>query len=915
MTIFQGRAARLALGCSLFTLSAIPALAAQADATPPQDTLTSDIIVNGTIDRTALNEERKAVGTLDVLTTGDIALSSNTGIADIARSLPGISSSYDQAANQTAVGEAQFVTIRGFDTSFNAYTLDGLRLPQVAGDSRAISLNLFSPFAIGNISADKTPGADKDADSIAGAVDLHTPSAFDFSSNFMRVRALGQLAKMASDTKVPSLGGAVGLDLAHKFASDERFGLYLAGYYEKRSNAAESIATQDTYVTTYQNVGSTRDNYDALSARGLQWNYFTNKVERYGASGTLDFRGEGVKAWLRTNFARYKNTNTMNQTSLRSELTSDASGVTQTNPNLASGGSGNYNAAGLFVGTGVNPANYFRTEDTDQKLFSAQLGGEFKLGGGFSGGLEGGYAYGAYNQPNRIEAAWRGVGYGASGVTVDQSNPRAPVAVMSAGATSYVSSLDTPTQYYVQQGWSFDSERKETLKGHLRWEPDGGAIQFIEVGVLYENSDRDGRELAPDATRYKFTRVFDQQSVQGLAVSQMAGFTLSNFIGATPARAVRVVSRSAIEAQVAQYVTSAGGTASKVSQTTLDQGVTKSNEQRAAIYANARLAFGDLEAVPGLRYEANRFEATYYEASSTYGGTGAFVTNARSYGHLDPSLLMAWRPTDKLVVRGSVRSSYARPGFDDLAGPATYSFNDTTDALESITKPNPNLKPTSSWNFDMGFEYYGAVGQYLQVAFYYKDLKNIIVPTASQNYTGATSGTVTTYTPQNGQGGNAKGVEISGRYTYKGSRLGFLDGFGLGGSVTLQDTSATYALSDTDVRHTSLPQAPGVIYNGNVFYTGAKFRANVNYHHTGLILATVQSTDPDIYIQPVGSLDLGAAYEISEALEIGFSARNILNQHTYWTTVGKSQKYLSNDRNGGYLKTGSVFQISATAKF
>ncbi|MCJ2187587.1 TonB-dependent receptor [Novosphingobium beihaiensis] len=879
------------------------------------DSLTSDIIVNGHIERTALEDERNATGTVDILSTGDIAISSNTGIADIARSLPGISSSYDQGANQTAVGEAQFVTIRGFDTSFNAYTLDGLRLPQVAGSSRAISLNLFSPFAIGNISADKTPGADQDSDSIAGTINLHTPTAFDFSGNFARVRALGQLAKLASDNHQPSLGGAIGIDAARKFGSNDQFGLYVATYYEKRSNAAESVAAQSGYVTTRQDAGRPRDNYDALSARGLQWNFFNDKIERYGATGSFDYHGDAAQLYLRMNYARYKNTNTMNQTSLRSELTDNADGSSQPNPNEASGGSGNYNADGVFVGTGVNPASYFRTEDTDQKLFSAQLGGEFELGGGFSAALEGAYAYGAYNQPNRIEAAWRGVGYGASGITVDQSDPRAPVAVMDAGATAYVSSLDLPTQYYVQQGWTYNSEDKKTVKGHLRWEGDG-ALRFIEAGGLYEDSNRDGRRVTPDDTRYKFSRPFDQKDVLGLSAAAFPGYTLTDFIGAYPVRPIRVLSRSAVEDEVAQYVTSPGGTASGVSQTTFDRGVTKSSESRTAVYANAKLQFGDLEAVPGIRYERNHFDASYFEGSSvSKDAPGAFVSSSRSYDHVDPSLLLAYRPNDRLVVRASVRSSYSRPGFSDLAGPTNYSFNGPNDELSDVVRPNPNLKPTSAWNFDLGFEYYGDVGQYVQVALYYKDLKNIIVPTASQNLNETANDSVTIYTPENGLGGSAKGVEISGRYTYHGDDGSFLNGFGVGGSITLQDTSAKYALSNADIRKTSLPQAPNIIYNANLFYTGGKFRANVNYHYTGRILATVQSNDPDIFIQPVGSLDLGAAYELTDNLEIGFSARNVLNEHAYWTTVGKSKQYISNDRNGGYLKTGSVYQVSATVKF
>ncbi|MGT2514872.1 TonB-dependent receptor plug domain-containing protein [Sphingomonas panni] len=158
----------LSSGIAALTLGALlPAMAHAQDAPAapvttddvPQtasESLTDDIVVNGRRQRTALNEEQQAIATIDIVTTGDVAIHSQTSIADLAKMLPGVSVSRDQGRNQSATGEAQFVTIRGFDTSYNAYTLDGLRLPQTSGNNRAISLNLFSPFAIGGIVTDKT---------------------------------------------------------------------------------------------------------------------------------------------------------------------------------------------------------------------------------------------------------------------------------------------------------------------------------------------------------------------------------------------------------------------------------------------------------------------------------------------------------------------------------------------------------------------------------------------------------------------------------------------------------------------------------------------------------------------------------------------------------------------------------------
>ncbi len=274
--------------------------AADADATQQtaSESLTSDIVVNGRRQRTALDEERNAIATIDIVTTGDVAINSQTGVADLAKALPGVSVSRDQGRNQSATGEAQFVSIRGFDTSYNAYTLDGLRLPQTAGNTRAISLNLFSPFAIGGIAVDKTPGAAKDADAIAGIVDLRSPTAFDFSKSFTRARVLGQGAQLALDHKMEGMGGAIGLDAARRFGSAGQFGVYVAGYYEERANTAESTAVQNdcndasmNTVTSAKRVLPQASCYDrlklyaALPRQGVGRSFFAlDCVNRHGRS-------------------------------------------------------------------------------------------------------------------------------------------------------------------------------------------------------------------------------------------------------------------------------------------------------------------------------------------------------------------------------------------------------------------------------------------------------------------------------------------------------------------------------------------------------------------------------------------------------------------------------------------------------
>lgn len=903
----------LSSGIAALTLGALlPAMAHAQDAPAApvatddvqqtaSESLTDDIVVNGRRQRTALNEEQQAIATIDIVTTGDVAVHSQTSIADLAKMLPGVSVSRDQGRNQSATGEAQFVTIRGFDTSYNAYTLDGLRLPQTSGNNRAISLNLFSPFAIGGIVTDKTPGAAKDADSIAGIVDLRTPTAFDFNQSFTRARVLGQVAGLALDREQEAFGGAIGLDAARRFGSDRQFGIYVAGYYEERGNAAESTAVQNDYKPTRANSGNSRANPNALTADGVQWNFYNNKIKRYGATGAFDFRSDPIDLFARVNYATYLNTNTMNQTALRNELTRG-----QTNPN-----GGAYNAAGVYTPLGINPASYFRTEDIEQELFSAQVGAKAHWEG-FTAALEGAYADGRFDQPTRIEAAYRGIAYNGTttntgaateGVNVDLSNPKSPRPILSNGAIAYVSSLDRPTQLYVQRGYDYLSETKKTLKGSIGWNND--SFLSVEVGGLYEDADRSGRSLAPDQTRYRFLTPLQNGTVQGPSINQYLGYVLKDFLDYYPARPIKVLSRAQLDAQVRDFVPLI-----PVSQATLNQGLSSGNETRKALYGTATITLGNLEVMPGIRYEDNSFRARYY-LNDVNGAR--FVNAGRDYDHVDPSLLAAWKPNGSLTVRGAVRSSYARPAFDLLAGP-TRIGEPASDGTVTVTQPNPNLKPVQAWSYDAGVDYQMGVGRYVQLAAYYKDLTNFIVSTASRSAS-ETVGKITYIRPVNGGGGTAKGVEASGRFTV-GDMVGssFLGNFGVGGNITYQKTEAKYVIPGSGTRTSTLPQAPDLIYNAEVFYAGGGFRTNLWYNYTGKFLAAVQDSQPDIYVQPVGELNFGAAYEVTDNLEIGVSARNLLDQHTYWATVGKTEKYISNDRNGGYLKTGRVFQFSLTMK-
>ncbi|WP_428152421.1 TonB-dependent receptor [Brevundimonas sp.] len=924
--MFDIRFGRLAASTSLTAILvalASPSFAAEpvVDPLDQQATTVGEIVVTGRRNVAAIEQERAQIETIDIVETGDISLNSQTNIADLARRLPGVSVGFDQGRNQTATGEAQYATIRGFDTAYNAYTLDGLRLPQTSG-GRSISLNLFSPFAVGGINLDKTPGATKDADSIAGTVDLTTPSAFDFNGPMTRFRALGQLAQLAYDRDQDALGGAIGIDAARRFGSNDQFGLYAATYYEKRDNAAESVAVQSEYRPTQGGVGNARQNGDALSGIGIQWNFFNTRIERYGLTTALDYRTADLELFARINYAAYNNTNDMNQSGLRNELTNSIAGVTpvvvQTNPNAGTNPGGNgYNAAGVYTPYGINPANYYRTEDVEQEMFSAQIGGKYHFGS-LTASLEAAYADGRFDSPQRIQAGWRAISYigtpgntgvAREGLTLDLSNPRSPQPILSAGATAYAADLSGQPQRYIVEGYEYLSEDKSTVKGDLTW-TGTGVLNSVAVGGLYEKSNRDGRILDGDDRLFSFRTptqsgtLYNGAVVVGPTLAQVPGVQLATFMGSAIARPMILVDRDFIQSQIDRYVSIDQPTTLEV-----NRGLSSGEESRAAAYATATLTFGDLEIVPGLRYEDNSFDARFYLNDAD----GArFVSSDRQYDHFDPSLLAVWRPNDQIVVRGAARSSYSRPAFNQLAGPTSIN-RDGGGAIIAISQPNPDLAPVESWNYDLGLEYYGQDGTAFQAAVYHKELENLLVTSINVP---TVIGGITYSRPENGLTGTATGIELSGRYSLADVLDGGpLSGFGIGGNVTVQETEADYRVSATETRTGMLPQAPDLIYNAELFYEMGGLRANLWYNYTSKRLAAIQNTQPDVFIQPLSQLNLGVAYSVTQMVEVGVSVRNLLDTETYWTTIGEDKTYIANDRNGGYLETGRVFQISLTANF
>jgi TonB-dependent receptor len=175
-----------------------------------------------------------------------------------------------------------------------------------------------------------------------------------------------------------------------------------------------------------------------------------------------------------------------------------------------------------------------------------------------------------------------------------------------------------------------------------------------------------------------------------------------------------------------------------------------------------------------------------------------------------PSLNLKTDLTDKLQARLALSHGIYRPGFNDLQAYETLSQNVTNNnnAISSISytgtaKGNPFLKPIRSNNYDMSLEWYPRSGATLTADLFFKQLKDIILPSAHvesfRDVAGNSQDFLVT-AQDNVAKGTIGGVEIGGT-TYFDRLLGleavmpdWMKGFGV-------STNYTYIHSSQKLYH------------------------------------------------------------------------------------------------------------------
>jgi TonB-dependent receptor len=305
-------------------------------------------------------------------------------------------------------------------------------------------------------------------------------------------------------------------------------------------------------------------------------------------------------------------------------------------------------------------------------------------------------------------------------------------------------------------------------------------------------------------------------------------------------------------------------------------------ENVAAAYVMAEIDLSDkLKMIAGVRNEYTAF--TLHGSKATTTGTPKVTTLtpatvSNNYNALLPMLHLKYSINDQANLRAAYTRTFIRPNFTDLTPGESV---DNTGATITITKGNPDLKPTFSNNFDLMGEYYFSNIGLLSGGVFYKQIKDVIF--ANKNY----------YT-ENGnnyvlsQAKNLNNASLFGLEAGINKRFDFLPGIlsGLGAELNYTFINAAVDVPRTGsgqkiTDRTSLPNQSKHLFNSILFYERKGVMVRIAGNYRGASVETLnQQLGKDFYIwtDKNFTVDASATVSINSKIKVFVELNNITNE-------------------------------------
>ena len=635
-----------------------------------------EVVVGGAFNgqRRALSSQKNAMGIVNVVSADQVGKFPDSNIGDALKRISGINVQYDQ-------GEARFGQVRGTSADLSSVTINGNRIPSAEGDTRNVQLDLIPADMVQTIEVNKVVTADMDADAIGGSINLVT-------KNTPNKRMFNATAGSGYNAVSKKAQLNLGLTYGDRFFND-KLGLMFSGSYQNAPGGSDnaefeydvddgSVVMKEAQVRQYY-VTRERQSYS------LALDYEFNPDHKISFKGIYNRRND----WENRYRVVYKDL--------------DESDPSEQSIELQTKG-------------GADDTRNARLER--QQTMDFTLDGEHNLGGRLLMDWAASFSRASEDRPNEryfglkmdnntgenLINTFHGIGGRA---------PYSTIAIPGLDNEGWeLDELTNSNQSIYENEWKFRLNFELPLIKGLY----GNTLRF---GGKYTNKEKDR-----ETTMYKY----DGEDVNDNPIFNDGGAWREH--GSSQIRKGFMVGDNYPEGTHFVSKKYLGSINFNSMQGEPDYEEMSGNYHAKEEITSAYLRFDQklgrkLDLMLGLRMEhtALNYRGLNWVVDEDENESLESTGNRKnSYTNWLPSVLLKYDVNDDLKLRASFTETLSRPKYSALIPSVNYNRAD-----EEATIGNPNLKPTTSYNFDLSAEYYFKSVGLVSVGLFYKSINNVIV--------------------------------------------------------------------------------------------------------------------------------------------------------------------------------------------
>lgn len=796
-----------------------------------------EVVVGGAFNgqRRALSSQKNAMGIVNVVSADQVGKFPDSNIGDALKRISGINVQYDQ-------GEARFGQVRGTSADLSSVTINGNRIPSAEGDTRNVQLDLIPADMVQTIEVNKVVTADMDADAIGGSINLVT-------KNTPNKRMFNATAGSGYNAVSKKAQLNLGLTYGDRFFND-KLGLMFSGSYQNAPGGSDnaefeydvddgSVVMKEAQMRQYY-VTRERQSYS------LALDYEFNPDHKISFKGIYNRRND----WENRYRVVYKDL--------------DESDPSEQSIELQTKG-------------GTDDTRNARLER--QQTMDFTLDGEHNLGGRLLMDWAASFSRASEDRPNEryfglkmdnntgenLINTFHGIGGRA---------PYSTIAIPGLDNEGWeLDELTNSNQSIYENEWKFRLNFELPLMKGLY----GNTLRF---GGKYTNKEKDR-----ETTMYKY----DGEDVNDNPIFNDGGAWREH--GSSQIRKGFMVGDNYPEGTHFVSKKYLGSINFNSMQGEPDYEEMSGNYHAKEEITSAYLRFDQklgqkLDLMLGLRMEhtALNYRGLNWVVDEDENESLESTGNRKnSYTNWLPSVLLKYDVNDDLKLRASFTETLSRPKYSALIPSVNYNRAD-----EEATIGNPNLKPTTSYNFDLSAEYYFKSVGLVSVGLFYKSINNVIV---DEVWKGMDSQLPITGTydyeiskPINAYDADLFGVEVAyqrdfGFITPALKCLGFYGNYTYTANKTKNHHFEHRVLEDGE--DVDMIGSPEHTANASLFFEKWGFNLRLSYNFASAFVDEMgEVAQLDRYYDKVNYLDLNASYTFGKRFKTTIYAdvTNLLNQ-------------------------------------